>query len=974
MLASKWFDFTRSGATMRTMSKLGMACSMFAVLILATGCPTTTPPVVTCATDADCDNTDLCNPQTCSADLVCETTAVTCAEGETCADGACVTTCTTDADCDDTDLCTADTCTDGACGNVATDCDDMVNCTDDSCDAATGDCVNAAVACTGTEVCDETDGTCVAGPCDVDADCDDSDLCTTDTCVDAACVNAAVDCDDSDACTDDSCDSTDGSCVNTDVTCATGEVCGTDGVCTACTACTTDADCADDGLFCNGTESCGADGCCESSGDPCTASQVCNEDTQACDSDGTGETFTLATTVDSISGGAGDDTITGVFTGTTTSTLSAGDTINGGAGTDTLSVIMTATPYSPVATISNVENIVVKNFHTAAAVFNASGITGVADFTADSGLFQTTISTIGALASIGVKGTTKNVTANFVDTALSGTTDTITVNVENSVGTVTSGTTTVVGSTIVVGSTAASATTNGGPETITVNSGGTVANLITSIDDNGENDFVTLNFTGDMNIRVSTIGGSVKTIDGSALTGTAAMDVQTNAADTNNLTVTGGPGDDTMRSTSFSSSDSFDGGLGADTMAMTGTSTTSTGAFSGGTLTSVETLTQALSGTVTTATIDLNKAADITNVKITNSASTLVAIAASNMPPGATVELSTTPAVTLSGSSTLALKTATGSSDALTLKTSGNGSVTVSGTIDTNVLELLTLDLTGAAVTFAVNDALDGGTDNVLQKVTVTGGASLTISNELADAASFIELDGSAMTGTMTMTDNINNSAAASTVKSGSGNDTLLGGTMADTLNGGAGNDTLTGGEGADNITTGSGGDTVSLDDSATGTAGIDTVTDFDAGTSASTVDKIELDLSEAEGLTVATDLVDTSANSTSGGGTLTYTLLSSDGATVANADIVGLIGDYADAAAALAAKTSWTIVYGATLADNDAFYVAYTSGSDVRIAIVVETGANANSDTIDSVTDLFILQNVTLSNINSGDFTVIKA
>ena len=72
----------------------------------------------------------------------------------------------------------------------------------------------------------------------------------------------------------------------------------------------------------------------------------------------------------------------------------------------------------------------------------------------------------------------------------------------------------------------------------------------------------------------------------------------------------------------------------------------------------------------------------------------------------------------------------------------------------------------------------------------------------------------------------------------------------------------------------------------------------------------------------------------------------------------------------ALANQASWTIVYGAALADNDAYLVAYTSGANVRIAVAVNAGAaSANSDLVDILVDIAILQNVSLSNLNSGDF-----
>lgn len=84
----------------------------------------------------------------------------------------------------------------------------------------------------------------------------------------------------------------------------------------------------------------------------------------------TGQTFMLTTGADNIVGTSGNDTINGdvAFNNATaaydTPTLGAFDVINGGAGTDTLTITQqkTATAYTlPAATITNVENLVIKN-------------------------------------------------------------------------------------------------------------------------------------------------------------------------------------------------------------------------------------------------------------------------------------------------------------------------------------------------------------------------------------------------------------------------------------------------------------------------------------------------------------------------------------------------------------------------------------------------------------------------------------
>jgi Dictyostelium (slime mold) repeat len=59
-------------------------------------------------------------------------------------------------------------------------------------------------------------------------DCDDGDLCTANSCDPlTGCVSESVDCDDNNSCTSDSCDSATGDCVHDAVVCSAGEVCNT---------------------------------------------------------------------------------------------------------------------------------------------------------------------------------------------------------------------------------------------------------------------------------------------------------------------------------------------------------------------------------------------------------------------------------------------------------------------------------------------------------------------------------------------------------------------------------------------------------------------------------------------------------------------------------------------------------------------------------------------------------------------------
>jgi hypothetical protein len=145
-------------------------------------------------------------------------------------------------------------------------CDDGDPNTVDSCDPATGECINTPPGCTepctDNNACTENDA-CVGDVCvGTPITCDDSDLCTTDTCNPASgCVYTPKNCDDGVGCTDDSCNPASGICVHVP----------------------NDGNCTDDNLYCNGMEICDPINDCISTGDPCPAGTVCNEDTDFCD-------------------------------------------------------------------------------------------------------------------------------------------------------------------------------------------------------------------------------------------------------------------------------------------------------------------------------------------------------------------------------------------------------------------------------------------------------------------------------------------------------------------------------------------------------------------------------------------------------------------------------------------------------------------------------------------------------------------
>jgi len=278
-----------------------------------------------CATDAECDDGNVCTDDSCDFAGQCQNTPNTapCDDGNPCTDDTCDgagqcqpsfntapcddgNPCTDDTcdgagqcqstpnavPCDDGDACTpVDACALGACVGAGTlDCDDGNVCTDDSCDFAVG-CAYLANA----DVCDDgdactPDGSCSLGTCvgSGTLDCDDGNLCTDDGCdAVSGCVSTAnaAPCDDDDACTtSDSCSS--GACIGTGAPgCDDGNSCTDDG-CDSSVGCVHLANNqpCDDGDACTPIDTCSAGTCTGLGALDCDDGNVCSDD--SCDLSG----------------------------------------------------------------------------------------------------------------------------------------------------------------------------------------------------------------------------------------------------------------------------------------------------------------------------------------------------------------------------------------------------------------------------------------------------------------------------------------------------------------------------------------------------------------------------------------------------------------------------------------------------------------------------------------------------------------
>ena len=104
---------------------------------------------------------------------------------------------------------------------------------------------------------------------------------------------------------------------------------------------------------------------------------------------------------------------------------------------------------------------------------------------------------------------------------------------------------------------------------------------------------------------------------------------------------------------------------------------------------------------------------------------------------------------------------------------------------------------------------------------------------------------------------------------------------------------------------------------------------------------------------------------------------ITTDGGTVANADLVILSQTYSSDTAALAGmKTagSDTITYGAALTDNDSFLVAYSDGTNVNVAVATTAGVTlTSSEGLDSVATILQFSGISSTdNLDTTDFAII--
>lgn len=591
-------------------------------------------------------------------------------------------------------------------------------------------------------------------------------------------------------------------------------------------------------------------------------------------------------TVDTLVGGAGDDTAIG-----DSGAMTGADSFSGGAGADTLKLYADAAGAEIINT-TGVETISVQA--TAVADVNLSGATGYTTLVDDGSTASFDFDAVGTMpaqvtisgTSVGGGDTDIQLTAN----AIVGTDDTFNLALDDMVATRSVSTST--------------ATTAGSIENlaITANAGTVSTATVTLNNALLSAPSTTIAATGDLSLAGALTGA---TIDASASTGKVSLVVGAATS-----TVTGGSGNDTIdMGGNLTSADTIVGGEGTDTLSIdTGDTTLGT-----------EPNAINVSG-VETLDLDVASADDTIDFDVFANSSEITAVTVTTSADAADITLTDTQATTFTFANTdgtagdaadalvIDYKTQSGASDVANITLKNNDDANAAGFVigSLSVPGVETLNITTARGTGDV-DLIDitAQLDGAYKTVNISGNTDLDLSSAVEN--SMTTMDASSFTGNLTVT----LGTGGDTVTSGSGADTITGGSGADTISTGAGNDYIKGEDGADDITTGSGDDRIEIDD----VDAVDRIRDFETGNDA---DEIEIDISAITADTGSLVLSD-----------------SADGDQGASDDLVfHSIANGTTSAAAAIADTVNTIVITNTTGIN--------SEADVSFSLTLDSTADA--------------------------------
>ncbi|GKS69055.1 hypothetical protein W03_10590 [Nitrosomonas sp. PY1] len=518
-----------------------------------------------------------------------------------------------------------------------------------------------------------------------------------------------------------------------------------------------------------------------------------------------GVNFNLTLAVDNLTGSSGNDIFTSDLASdgeSFVSTLQNWDVLNGGNGVDTLNATL-GILFGPVnPSLTDIEII---NFHNVAGFYNFepnnisfANTRGAQQIWNDASTEYLSYSAAPIAATFGVRNTQSATDINTFDN-VTGNNDRLLI-----------------------------ATESAGSDSVraVVQSSTDAANIeAMSIDARSGNNFIdvsaftaitelTITGPGALNASVGTT--ALRTVDAAANTGGVVLDLSTA---TNDLTVTGGSGNDTFTSDSHDvnnhqDQDVFDGGNGVDTLNATlGDSMLPRNPS----LTDIEIINFRNVGAENSFNPNSIGFTNTQGVQqIWNDASTSDYLIYEAAPIAATFGVRNTQSTT----DIRDFDNVTGNNDRLLIATESAGSdstrAVIRSSTDAAKIEAMSIDARNG------NNFIDVSAFTAITGLTITGPGAL---NASVSTAALSTVDAAANTGgvVLALSTAINNL----TMTGGSGNDTLTGGSGNDVIQGNEGNDRLLGGAGNDTLTGGLGNDFFVFDTTLNSETNVDVMTDF---------------------------------------------------------------------------------------------------------------------------------------------------
>lgn len=352
-----------------------------------------------------------------------------------------------------------------------------------------------------------------------------------------------------------------------------------------------------------------------------------------------GQTFTLTTGIDTITGTSGDDTVNGLSAAAPDGTYTAGDAIDTGDGTDTMNLTLNGQALDASVTVDNLEILNLRELGAAGA--DLAGFTGLEEVWSAKSTGALAVTGIQNAVKLGLKDTSVDLTATFVDGTYAKAA-TIDIETSGKVGVAATPVAVTLGHATAANAntdTILNVTAKDGEAFLTYTDGAQAIGVLQTVQVGEGSGNLTLTAAG-------TEFDGVKTYDASAATGNITLTAGAFDATADDVKVTGGSGDDTfdLSGATLGAKLTVDGGDGEDSVAIATDNTAGAVALDG-TFKNIEKIALSVTGTIAAGDVKTLDATSISGVDsialgaITGTDATSV-FQVNNLANGSTIEIS----------------------------------------------------------------------------------------------------------------------------------------------------------------------------------------------------------------------------------------------------------------------------------------------------------------------------------------------